>query len=214
MMPERLAGTAPAVVTPHAGPDRLAEVVSQVTNPAFVALPTFLVVALHTAPNAGVGLRWWLVTTVGISLAPLLHIAQGVRAGRYRDHHLSVRQERLIPFLVGLVSAGTALALLLLWHASRAFLATVAAVVVGAALALVITHGARWKISLHVAGNAGAVTVMVLLFGWPAVLLVPLVPLVGWARWQLRAHTPAQAVAAMLISVAVTVVAFWLFGAL
>ncbi len=214
MMPERMANTTPTSLTPRSGRDRLAQVVSQVTNPAFVALPTFLVVALRTAPNAGTGLVWWLITTIGISLAPLLHIAQGVRAGRYRDHHLSVRQERLIPVLVGLVSAGTALALLLLWHASRAFLATVAAVVVGAALALVVTHGARWKISLHVAGNAGAVTVMILLFGWPAVLLVPLVPLVGWARWQVRAHTLAQVVAATLISVAVTVAAFWLFGAL
>ncbi len=64
---------------------------------------------------------------------------------------------------------------------------------------------------MHVAGNAGAVTVMILLFGWPVVLLVPLV---GWARWHIRAHTLAQVVATTLISVAVSVAAFRLFGAL
>ncbi len=168
--------------------------------------------ALRTAPAIPSGLLWWLVTSLGISIAPLLHVYVGVRAGRYRDHHLSLRQERLIPFVVGIVGASSALALLLLSHASRAFLATVTAVVVGAALAMGITHGARWKISLHVSGIVGAITVLALVFGWPALLLVPLVPLVGWARWRLGAHTPAQAVAAMLISVAVTVAAFWLLG--
>jgi hypothetical protein len=90
----------------------------------------------------------------------------------------------------------------------------VAAVVIGAALSLVVTSGARWQISLQVAGNAGAVTVLPLLFGWPALVLVPLVPRVGWARWQVRAHTVARVVAAVLIAVAVTVANFWLFGVL
>jgi hypothetical protein len=192
----------------------LAERVSQLTNPAFVALPTFLAVALRTAPTRSSGLLWWAVTTVGISAAPLLHVYRGVRAGRYSDQHLSRRHERLIPFVVGLAGAGSALVVLLVSHASRAFLAAVAAVLIGAALAMAITHGARWKISLHVAGISGAVTVLTLLFGWPALLLAPLVPLVGWARWQLGAHTPAQAISACLISVVVTVVTFGLFGAL
>ena len=213
-MPDGKASTALASSRSGKRWDQIAELVSRVTNPAYVALPTFLVVALRTAPTVGTGVLWWLVTTAGISLAPLLHIARGVRAGRYHDHHLSVRQERLLPILVGLASAGVALALLLIWHAARLYLATVAAVVVGAALALVITHGLRWKISLHVAGNAGAVTVLVVLFGWLALLLGPLVALVGWARWRVRAHTLAQVVAATLISVVVTLAIFWFFGVL
>ena len=211
-MPDELARLPLALSSSRSRWDHLAEVISQVTNPTYIALPTFLVVALHTAPNVETGLLWWLVTTAGISLAPLLHIAQGVRVGRYHDHHLSVRQERLLPIVVGLGGAGAALALLLLWHASRPYLATIAAVVVGAALALAITHGARWKISLHVAGNAGAVTVLVIVFGWLALLFTPLVVLVGWARWHLRAHTLAQVVAAMLIAVGVTLAIFRLFG--
>jgi membrane-associated phospholipid phosphatase len=58
------------------------------------------------------------------------------------------------------------------------------------------------------------VTVFVLVLGWPALLLAPLVPLVGWARWQVRAHTVAQAVVGALIAVAVTLGTFWLFHAL
>src|SRR5260221_5326965 len=100
----------------------VARLVSQLTNPAFVALPTFLAVALRTAPAIPSGLLWWLVTSLGISIAPLLHVYVGVRAGRYRDHHLNLRQERLIPLVVSIVSASSALALLLISHASLALL--------------------------------------------------------------------------------------------
>ncbi len=47
---------------------------------------------------------------------------------------------------------------------------------------------------------------------WLALLLAPLVPLVGWARWQLRAHTVAQAVAATMLAIVITLGTFWLFG--
>jgi hypothetical protein len=65
-------------------------------------------------------------------------------------------------------------------------LASVVAVLVAGVLTLTITT--QWKISLHLVGITGAVTVLVLLFGPLALLLAPLVPLVGWARWQVRAH--------------------------
>jgi hypothetical protein len=157
-----------------------------VTNPGSVALPTFLVVALHTAPSVGLSLWWWLITTSGISAVPLLHVCLDVCAGRYTDQHLRRREQRLISLSVGLVGTGTTLAVLVLLHSSRALQAPVTAVVVGVVVALAITHGLRWKISLHLGGMAGAVTVFVLLWGWPALLLTPLV---GWAYWQLRAHT-------------------------
>jgi hypothetical protein len=71
--------------------DWVATSISAVTNPLFVAIPTLGIIAIHTAPDPLQGLFWWGVTVVGISLAPLLFIARGVRAGRYSDHHVSVR---------------------------------------------------------------------------------------------------------------------------
>jgi hypothetical protein len=142
-------GEAPMSALQLGWADRPASAISAVTNPGVVALPTFLVVALHTAPTIGMGLLWWLITTVGISVAPLLHVSLGVRAGRYTDQHLCLRERRLIPLLVGLAGTGAALAALALLHGSRTLLATVTAVVVGVAIALAITHGLRWKVSLH-----------------------------------------------------------------
>ncbi|GCE09536.1 hypothetical protein KDAU_68650 [Dictyobacter aurantiacus] len=55
-------------------------------------------------------------------------------------------------------------------------------------------------------------TVFVLLFGPRLLALSPLVFLVGWARWQVRAHTVLQAIAGTCLAIVVTVVTFQLFG--
>ena len=87
-----------------------------------------------------------------------------------------------------------------------------ASVVIGVVIAMAITHGARWKASLHLGGIAGSVTVFMLLFGPILFVLTPLVALVGWARRRVGAHTVAQAVVATILAVAITVGAFWVMG--
>ena len=52
-----------------------------------------------------------------------------------------------------------------------------------------------WKLSIHAAVVAGAVTILVQVFGLPLLVLAPLVALVCWSRVALRDHTPAQTVA-------------------
>lgn len=195
-------------VPPQEWDQRLAAIISVVVHPGYVALPTLLVVALASAPGPVVGLLWWLAAVVGISGIPILFIAQGVRSGRYADRHLSRREQRVVPLLVSLVSVSMTFAVLVLVHASRALLATIVAVLLGGVLALVITYGARWKISLHTGGITGTVTVFVLLFGAPALFLVPLILAVAWARCRVQAHTLAQVVAAAALALAVTVGVF------
>jgi hypothetical protein len=181
-----------------------------VANPLFVALPTFLIVALHTAPSWQEAVLWWIVTAFGISVALLLFIYQGVRRGRYSDHHLSVRTQRLVPLVVGLLCAVIALILLLVLQASQTLLAAVAAVLVCGICTLAIT--ARWKISFHHVGAAGAAAVLTLLFRTMGLLLIPFVAIVGWARWRVGAHTDAQAIAGTALAVVITVVMFRSFG--
>jgi membrane-associated phospholipid phosphatase len=96
--------------------------------------------------------------------------------------------------------------------ASRVLIATVTAVIVACCIAILITR--RWKISLHLVGMAGAVTVFVLLFGPLFLLLGPLVALVAWARWQVGAHTLLRAAAGTVLAVSVTMALFWVYGVL
>jgi membrane-associated phospholipid phosphatase len=86
---------------------------------------------------------------------------------------------------------------------------TVVAVIVACGISLLVTR--YWKISLHLVGMAGVVIVFILLFGPRLFVLSPLVILVGWARWQVRAHTLFQALAGTILAVIVTVATFLLF---
>lgn len=184
--------------------------ISSITNPLLVFLPTTLLIVLHTAPNVESALLWWAVMVIGVSLAPLLFIRQGVRSGRYSDHHISKREQRLIPLLFGLACVLIVFVLLLLLHVSRPLIAVLVALILVVCITIVVTQ--YWKISLHLVGMAGAVTALGLmvdpLFYWCA----PLVLLVGWARWQVHAHSVLQAIAGTILAVSVTLIVCKLFG--
>jgi membrane-associated phospholipid phosphatase len=191
---------------------RLAHGISEVTNPLFVACPTLFAVAVAHAPDLLHAILWWFIAVGGIAVAPFLFVLHGVKRGHYSDHHVSRREQRLIPLLFGLGSIGIAFLLLLFLHTSPLLMATVTAVIVVLLIATVITR--FWKISLHLVGMAGAVTVCVVVFGPRFLLLAPLVVLVAWARWKVGAHTPLQAVAGLVLAIGVTLLLFWVWGVL
>jgi hypothetical protein len=105
--------------------------------------------------------------------------------------------------------------IVLLWLAvSPVLLATVVASLVAVSISLLITSVLRFKISLHMVGSAGALTTCLIVFGPLMLLLAPLVVCIGWARWRVRAHTLMQAGVGTLLAIVVTLMVFWLFGAL
>ena len=189
---------------------RLAHLISEVANPIFVAPPIFFAIAVRTAPDIQHALLWWMITVVGISAAPLLFILRGVRLGHLSDHHVSIREQRIVPLLFALGCVICVFIILLLLHASYPLLAAMTAVLITGIIGTVITR--YWKISFHLVGMAGAVTVLWILFGLLAALLTPTVLLVAWARWRVGAHTPLQALAGTVLAVSVAIGTCWLFG--
>lgn len=190
---------------------RLAIFVSAIANPAYVAVLTFLGIAIHAAPHdLPHAVLWWGITVIGFAIAPLAFIWYGVRKGHYSDHHVSKREQRLVPLLFVMGCCLFVFALLAWTKAPLALIATATAVLIACGIATVITQ--FWKISIHLVGIAGAVTAYGLIFGPLCFLLFPLVLLVAWARWKVGAHTPLQALSGTLLAVSVTCLTLWLFG--
>ena len=129
-----------------------------------------------------------------------------MRRRRLSDHHIGVREQRPLPLLVGIASVLVGLALLNAWGAPRDLVALVAAMAVGLATSLLVTL--VWKVSVHTAVVAGAVAILVLVFGPTLLALAPLVALVGWARVEVGDHTPAQVVAGAGLGATVAAVVF------
>ena len=104
-----------------------------------------------------------------------------------------MRALRPLVLLIGVTSVVVVLTLLVIGGAPRELVALVAAMLVGLVSSLLVTLA--WKISIHTAVVAGAVVILVLVFGPLLLLLVPLVGLVSWARVELSDHSPAQVAA-------------------
>ena len=66
-----------------------------------------------------------------------------------------------------------------------------------------------WKISLHTAFVAASVTVLVMLYGWIAVVAVALIPLTAWARVELKHHSLAQVAGGALLAASIVVAVFY-----
>ena len=176
---------------------RLARIVTEVFAPGVLVGLLLLVVGFHAGSEPGIS-RWWgapaAVFTAGI---PMAYVLRGVRRGRLTNHHIPEREHRRGPLIFGMVCVVLGTAALILLGAPRELLALLAAGFTGLVVFAAVT--AYWKMSIHAGVAAGTVAVLIAVYG-PIVLAgVPLVPLIGWSRLRLSAHTLAQVVAGSLV---------------
>ncbi len=179
----------------------LARAVTELFAPAAVVAVLLGAVAWHTARTTADALLWGTIAVAFAAVVPFVYIVYGVRKRRLTDHHVRVREQRRLPLLVGMVSVLIGFALIALGGAQRELVALVGAMVVGLATSGLVTL--FWKISIHVAVAAGALVILVLVFGSTLLVLAPLVILIGWARVAVDDHTPAQVVAGAALGGAV-----------
>jgi hypothetical protein len=187
---------------------RLERLLTEILAPAPIVAALLVVVAWNSASTTADALRWAAVAVLFASVVPFLYVVRGVHRRRLTDHHVRLREQRSIPLAVGVASVLVGLALLAAWGAPPQLVAFVAAMVVGLAVSLLVTL--IWKISIHVAVGAGAVTIMAFVFGPALLALAPLVGASAWARVELADHTPAQVVAGAVLGAAVAATVFTL----
>ena len=187
---------------------RVARIITELLAPVPVATILLFVVAWHSTHSPARALVWGGVSALFATLVPLLYLLRGVRRRQFTDRHVRLREQRPLAFLVGIASLLIGLALMVVLGAPRELLALVAAMGVGLIVSLLVTL--LWKISVHVAVVAGAVVILVLVFGPLLLILGPLVALVGWARVEVADHTPAQVIAGSALGAIVAAVVFML----
>jgi len=180
---------------------RLARLLTELLAPAPTAAMLLVAVSWHSATTASEALRWALLSALFAAAVPFLYILRGVRRRRLTDIHVYRREQRPRVLLVGIGSVVVGFALLAVLGAPRDLVALVGAMAVGLATSALVTL--FWKISVHTAVNAGAVAILVLVFGEGLLVVTPLVALVGWARVQVGDHSPAQVVVGAALGAAV-----------
>lgn len=183
----------------------IARVVTELSGPAICAVVGLLIVAVRNAGN-GAGAAWGGFAAIFVAGIPMAFIARGVKRGRWSDHHVNDRAQRVVPLLVALASVAVAVVLLAIVHAPQELIALVVAMLVGLLVVLIVTRW--WKVSIHAAVAGGLFGILVVLFG--ALALLGLIPLaaVAWSRTVLDAHTWPQAIVGAGLGALVAVTLF------
>ena len=182
-------------------PEKLASVISLVFNPAVTAAFTFLILLYPLQSIQTFLLLMATCITFG-TLVPLMMMLQLTKSGVISDFNVSERRERTGPFVGAAASYLAGSGALLLLRAPTIVIALMLCYAGNTVIMMLITL--RWKISIHASGVAGPTTALVYSIGtWALVFFVLLIP-VGWARVQLKAHTPWQIFAGALVTAIVT----------
>lgn len=184
-----------------------ARLISDILSPPVVWAVLAFPIALRDADSDEQAIQWAVVYGILVCVLPIIYIGWMVRRGSITDIHMQVRKQRILPFLVSMACTGMAWGVLRLMGAPALVpqLAIFTMVQLGLMLAITLV----WQISMHAMSITGAVVAAGALFGpTPALVLFPLIPIVGAARLKLRRHTPAQVAAGMVLGALVPLILF------
>ncbi|HVS45588.1 MAG TPA: phosphatase PAP2 family protein [Verrucomicrobiae bacterium] len=187
----------------------LARILSTIFNPFLTALALFVILA-HIGPHdIDEFWRLLLISTFFTSIGPMLYIFWLYASDRISDLDMSIRRERVAAlsafvlfYLIGTV---------VLWLV-KAPIVMVAAMAGYAFSTLIVQYITRfWKISTHALGITAPLVALTMLFGRQPLPFMVLVPMVGWARVFLKAHTFMQVVGGCSLAIFSTILIFRLF---
>lgn len=198
----------PLRVRPRVWTD-VARIFSTVCNPFLTSLALFVILA--GARSQGPNGFWKLLfnSIFFTSIGPMLYIFYLYATDKISDLDMSVRHERQQVFWAFTVFYVLGTLDLALIHAPAIMTAAMAAFAASTLLVQYITR--FWKISTHALGITAPLVALMYLFGREPLPFVILIPIVGWARVYLKAHTPLQVVAGTLLGGFSPVIFFALF---
>ena len=178
---------------------RAGRLFSNIVSPPVIFAVMGLALSLKALPLAQ-ALPWAATYSFVVSLLPILFVLWLLNTGRIRELHMSDTGERHLPYLIAVISGLIIYGLVVLYDGPQLLKCLAAFNIV--TLAILGLINARWLISFHATAIAAAWTIIGLVYGWSASLIVlPFVIGVVVVRLYLKRHTPAQIVAGLALGV-------------
>ncbi len=149
------------------------------------------------------------VSTAFTSIGPMLFVLWLYSTDRIADLDMSVRSERERVFGVFVLFYWVGTGMLWLIHAPLLLVATMGGY---ATASLVVQYITRyWKISTHALGITASLAALVHLYGQQPLPFLVLIPIVGWSRVYLKAHTTLQVVGGTVLGAACVMLFYRIF---
>lgn len=186
--------------------ENLANFISSITNPPFVAIPVFIVINYTLLPEG----NWVWFSAVSIFFVSVIPILTSISWIKKKNLDLDMprRQDRIYPLL--LVILAYMMGVMVLYILGAPQLTTVLMICYLCNTIAALLFSLFWKISIHAMGIAGPATAILYLFGWSGLLFSLLVPLVIWSRLYLKKHSPAQLITGTFMGYFLTTIQIYL----
>lgn len=177
---------------------KLARIISTLFVPPSFTIIIFTIFAftLESEPSKQVVT---ILTSLGFGfIAPIVLFLILRKKGKLTDQDASIKEERTIPFLIAIIFYLIGFWIMIKYDLNIISIAFWFCYISNTLITIFINK--FWKISAHAMGAAGPFAAITFAFGWIGIVLLPIVLLVGWARVELKCHTPSQVVTGVLLA--------------
>lgn len=179
----------------------LARIISFLTNPVFVLFPIPYLLINKFWYGHLYAIKWTIFSWIFLGVIGLF-VYYEVKHKTFSDMDISKREQRPLFFFVSSAIAIIYFISLIILQAPPIFFLVVWGIIVSIIITSLITL--HLKVSLHVATLTAVVLTIIRLYDLSLLLLL-LLPLVGWARVQIKRHSMKEVLAGTGLGFAVTV---------
>ena len=172
--------------------ERWAKIISFVFDGSFISIPIFIIICMVLVEDKMAALNWAMLCLLFGMILPFIYVFFLYRKNKILDMHMPDRNNRMKPMIFTLISYITGFTVLYLLKAPF-FLRTIFVLsIISTSILTIITL--YWKISLHASWITFIVITFNVLLGPWMLMLMPLIPIIGWARVRAKRHTTPQVV--------------------
>lgn len=190
--------------------NKTAKIISYIFDGSFISVPIFLTISLMVVDNKIEALGWASMSLLFGTVIPYLYVSFLYRKKEINDMHIPKKENRIKPMLVSCASYTLCLIILYILDGPL-FLESIFAVsAVSTIIFTIITY--FWKISLHSSWITFVVITFNILFGRWMLLMIPLIPVIGWARVRIKKHTINQVIFGVGVSTVTSFLIYYNYG--
>jgi membrane-associated phospholipid phosphatase len=189
---------------------RIAKTAANILNPYLLSSVIIILLAIESTSSTDEAVKWSLIS-LAVSVFPVFTVVLClVRRRKLEGIFINPRQQRSKIYLLAIGCAVIGYIVLIIFEAPELLRAAFLSGLIAVVLFMVINL--FWKISLHTAFITASSAVLIIVYGETAAWTAIFIPLIAWARLEMRLHTPVQVFAGALLSLSIVIIVFGLFG--
>ncbi len=172
--------------------EKWAKIISFVFDGSFISIPIFIIICMVLVEDKMAALNWAMLSLLFGMIIPFTYVFFLYRKNKILDIHMPDRNNRMKPMIFTIISYVAGFTVLYLLKAPF-FLRTIFVLsIISTSILTIVTL--YWKISLHTSWITSIVITFNVLLGPWMLLLLPLIPIIGWARVRGKRHTKPQVI--------------------